>query len=95
MIAKRTLREFWRRTPAAAEPLKAWYADARAADWASPDMIRRRHASASSLRGHRVVFDIGGNKFRLVVPINYAYRAVYIGFVGTHADYDRIDAETV
>jgi len=95
VIAKRTLREFWRRSPPAAEPLKAWHADARAADRASPDMIRRRHASASSLRGHRVVFDIGGNKFRLVVHINYAYRVVSIRLVGTHADYDRIDAETV
>ena len=94
MIAKRTLRELWRRTPAA-EPLEAWHADVRAADWASPDMIRRRHARASIRRGHRVVFDIGDNKFRLVVHINYAYRVMYIRFVGTHADYDRIDAETV
>jgi mRNA interferase HigB len=95
IIAKRTLREFWRRRPQAEEPLKAWYADARTADWASPDMIKRRHASASVLPGNRVVFDIGGNKFRLVVHVNYHYRVVYIRFVGTHADYDRIDAETV
>jgi len=95
IIAKPTLREFWRRTPQAEEPLKAWYADARAADWTSPEVIRQRHARASVLRGNRVVFDIGGKKYRLVVRINYAYRVVYIRFVGTHADYDRIDAETV
>ena len=58
-------------------------------------MIKRQHASASLLRGNRVVFNLGGNKYRLVVRINYPYRVVYIRFVGTHADYDRIDAENV
>ena len=58
-------------------------------------MIRQRYRSASILRSNRVVFDIGGNKYRLVVRINYHYRVVYIRFVGTHAEYDRIDAETV
>lgn len=81
--------------PQAEEPLRAWYADARTADWASPDTIKRRHAGASVLRDNRVVFNIGGNKYRLVVRINYFYRVIYIRFVGTHADYDRIDAETV
>lgn len=95
IIAKRALREFWERVPRAEEPLLAWYADARAADWPSPDAIKRRHASASILRGNRVVFDIGGNRYRLVVRINYPYRIVYIRFIGSHADYDRIDAETV
>jgi mRNA interferase HigB len=95
IIAKRTLREFWRRVPQAEEPLSAWYADARKADWASPDAIRRRYRSASILRSNRVVFNIAGNKNRLVVRINYHYRVVYIRFVGTHAEYDRIEAETV
>jgi mRNA interferase HigB len=81
--------------PQAEGPLSAWYADARKADWASPDMIRQRYRSASILRSNRVVFDIGGNKYRLVVRINHHYRVVYIRFVGTHAEYDRIDAETV
>jgi len=95
IIAKRTLREFWWRVPQAQELLSAWYADARTADRASPDAIRRRYRSASILRGNRVVFNIAGNKYRLVVRINYHYRVVYIRFIGTHADYDRIDAETV
>jgi len=69
--------------------------NARTADWASPDAIRRRYRSASILRGNRVVFNIAGNKYRLVARINYHYRVVYIRFIGTHADYDRIDAETV
>ena len=85
IIAKRTLREFWRRTPQAQEPLRAWYATRE----------RRRHAGASVLPGNRVVFNIGGNRYRLVVRVNYAYRVVYIRFVATHADHDRIDAETV
>jgi mRNA interferase HigB len=81
--------------PQAEEPLRAWYADARTADWASPDMIKCRHASASIVRGNRVVFNIGGNRYRLMVRINFPCRVVYIRFVGSHADYDRIDAETV
>jgi mRNA interferase HigB len=95
IIAKRTLGEFWRRVPQAKEPLSAWHADAHKADWASPEAIRRRYRSASILRNNRVVFNIAGNRYRLVVRINYDYRVVYIRFVGTHAEYDRIDAETV
>jgi mRNA interferase HigB len=95
VISIRRLREFWWRVPQGMEPLLAWYADARKADWASPGAIKRRYPSASILPGNRVVFNIGGNKYRLVVRINYPYRVVYVRFVGTHADYDRIDAETV
>jgi mRNA interferase HigB len=95
IIAKRTLREFWRRVPQAKEPLSAWYADARSADGASPTAVRRRYRSASILQNNRVVFNIAGNRYRLVVRINYHYRVVYIRFVGTHAEYDRVDVETV
>jgi mRNA interferase HigB len=95
IIAKRTLREFWRRVPQAEEPLGAWYAEARTADWTSPDAVGRRYRSASILRNNRVVFNVAVNRYRLVVRINYAYRIVYIRFVGTHAGHDRIDAEMV
>jgi mRNA interferase HigB len=95
IIAKRALREFWRRVPEAQEPLSAWYADASKADWNMPSAIKARYATASILRNSRVVFNIAGNKYRLVVRINYPYRIVYVRFVGTHAEYDRIDAETV
>jgi mRNA interferase HigB len=81
--------------PEAQQALSAWYADASKADWETPAAIKLRYASASILRNSRVVFNIAGNKYRLVVRINYPYRIVYVRFVGTHAAYDRIDAETV
>lgn len=98
IIAKRTLRQFWEAHPrnwAARGPLEDWYAQARAADWATPAAVKAQFGDASILRGNRVVFNIGGNKFRLIVRINYPYRVVYVRFVGTHAEYDGVDAETV
>jgi mRNA interferase HigB len=95
IIAKRALRDFWRRVPQAEGSLRAWYADARAADWSSPDAVRRRYRSVTVRHNNRVVFNIAGNSYRLVVRINYPYRIVYIRFVGTHAEYDKIDTETV
>lgn len=95
VIAKRTLRAFWRRHPDAEGPLRAWYTEARKADWKQPQDVKDRFARASFVGRDRVVFDIGGNKYRLVVRVNYPYRLVYIRFVGTHAEYDRIDVERV
>ena len=76
-------------------PLQDWHAQVIAADWANPNELKRQFADASVLRNQRVVFNIGGNKYRLVVRINYAYRVVYVRFVGTHAEYDAIDAHTI
>lgn len=98
IIALSTLREFWEQNPAykdAAEPVRAWYRRALQADWASPPDVKRDFGSASILKDGRVVFNIAGNKYRLVVWINYAYRVVYIRFIGTHAQYDRIDAQVI
>jgi len=98
IIAKRTLRQFWERNARNAvsrTPLEDWFAQASAADWATPANLKAQFGDASILKGSRVVFNIAGNKFRLVVKINYPYRVVYIRFVGTHADYDAIDANTV
>lgn len=95
IIAKRTLRAFWEHRPQAKGPLEAWHQEVERADWATPSEINAQFRSASVLEGNRVVFNIGGNKYRLVVKINYPYRIVYIRFVGTHKDYDRIDAKTV
>ncbi len=95
IIALKTLREFWNRYPQAQQPLQAWYADARKATWNTPSDIRLVYRNASMLPDHRVVFDIKGNDFRLVVKINYHYGIVYIRFVGTHAEYDRIDATSI
>ena len=95
VIAKRTLREFWERHPGARQPLLDWYEAAERADWGAPNQVTARFASASILRNDRVVFNIKGNTYRLVVHIPYHRRRVYIRFVGTHAEYDIINAEEV
>lgn len=95
VIAKRPLRVFWRLHPSAEQPLKAWFAEAIRSDWSGPAAVKNRYPHASVLPGNRVVFNIGGNKYRLIVRINYAYRTVYIRFIGTHAEYDKINAEKV
>ena len=95
IIAKRTLRELWERRPDAEEPLLAWYREVEKEDWEQPSQIKEKYRSASFVKGNRVVFNIKGNDYRLVVRINYPYRMVYVRFVGTHADYDAIDVEEV
>ncbi len=97
IISRKTLREFWeRRQYADAEqPLKAWFQEASKADWPSPAAIKAAHGNASIVANHRVVFNIGGNKYRLVVKVNYPYRVMYIRFIGTHREYDQIDAKEI
>ena len=98
VIALSRLREFWEAYPAyadAREPILTWYRQALKADWASPSAVKSDFGSASILKDGRVVFNIAGNKYRLVVWINYAYRVVYIRFIGTHDQYDQIDAQTI
>jgi mRNA interferase HigB len=95
VIAKSALREFWGLHPDAEEPLLAWYREVEKEDWDTPEKVKARYRAASIVGDNRVVFNIKGNKYRLVVRINYPYRVVYIRFVGTHAGYDKIDAEEV
>ena len=76
-------------------PLRSWYGTVKRADWSGPVEIKGQYANASILSGNRVVFNIAGNKYRLIVRFNYAYRIGYIRFIGTHEQYDKIDAETV
>lgn len=95
IIAVRTLRDFWLHHPDAEQPLKSWYDEAKHAQWHSPQDIRNQYASASFVGRNRVVFNIKGNNFRLIVAVAYRFQAVYIKFVGTHTQYDRIDAATV
>jgi mRNA interferase HigB len=98
IIAKRTLRQFWerdRRYADAQRALEDWHAQVSRADWATPVDVKAHYGDASILKGSRVVFNISGNKYRLIVKINYPYRVVYIRFVGTHAEYDKVDAETI
>ena len=93
-----TLKKFWDESPAfrdSREPALAWYRHVLKADWDSPVSVKADFATASILKDGRVVFNIAGNKYRIVVWINYTYRVVYIRFIGTHAQYDAIDAQTV
>jgi len=95
VIKKKTLVDFWQKHAGAKAPLNAWFREAKAANWQSPQAIKNRYRSADFLPGNRVIFNIGGNKYRLVVKVAYVSGLVYIRFVGTHAEYDKIDAETV
>jgi len=98
VIALSTLKAFLERDPAyadAREPVMAWYRQVRAADWATPVEVKRAIGTASILKDGRAVFNIAGNKYRIVVWINYPYRVVYIRFIGTHRRYDAIDAQTI
>jgi mRNA interferase HigB len=95
IIARKALRQFWEQHPDAEQALKAWYHDAKQAAWISPNDIRQVYATASIIANNRVVFNIRGNRYRLVVAINYGYQIIYIRFVGTHQEYDQIDAATI
>lgn len=95
IIARRTLREFGEDAPAAKPALDAWYHEARKADWKTPNDIKARYRQASIVGNNRVVFNIAGNKYRLVVRIDYSASIIFIRFIGTHADYDKIDVEEI
>lgn len=95
VIAIKRLRDFWRLHPDAEQALKAWYKEAEAASWRNSTDIKKRYASASIVGSDRVVFNIGGGKYRLVVHINYAFQVVYVRFIGTHRAYDGIDVRTI
>lgn len=95
VIAVSTLRAFWAQHPSAEQPLKAWYAEATCATWSQPADIKGQYRSASVLKNRRVVFNIKGNDYRLVVAIAYKLHIVYVKFVGTHQEYDAVDAETI
>jgi mRNA interferase HigB len=95
IIAKKMLKEFWVNEPAAQAALAAWHAEAKNAEWSAPADVKARYATASVLKDGRVVFNIGGNKYRLVVWINYEFFTIYVRFVGTHKQYDEIDAQTI
>jgi mRNA interferase HigB len=97
IIAVSTLREFWIRSGRsdAEQPLRTWVQVVRAADWSKPTDVKQMFRSVDILRSGRAIFDIGGNKYRLVVAIHYRGKRVYVRFIGTHSEYDKIDAETV
>jgi mRNA interferase HigB len=95
LIAISTVRDFWVLHPDSEQPLKAWVDEVRSAEWYSPAHIKRLYRSASILKGGRVVFNIAGNKYRLAVQVAYHAQIVFIKFLGTHSEYDNIDAQTI
>jgi len=95
VIAKKILRDFWTKHPDCEQQLKAWYQEADKALWNGPRDIKKDYPSASFLADNRVVFNIKGNHYRLVIRLNYAYKMLWVRFIGTHAQYDRIDASII
>jgi mRNA interferase HigB len=95
VIALKALRDFWATHPQAEGPLKAWYALVSKAEWAGPADVRAQFNSADFVADNRVIFNIGGNKYRLIVRVAYLHKRVLIKFVGTHNEYDKINPETV
>ncbi len=95
VVAVGTLRAFWLQHPDAEQPLKAWFEEASKAAWTQPSDIKVQYRSASILKNRRVVFNIKGNEYRLVVAIAYRLQIVYVKFIGTHQQYDAIDAHTI
>lgn len=97
VISRKTLIEFYKQPNRADAkgPLEAWYAEARHAQWATPAEVKAQYGSASIIGDNRVVFNIAGNKYRLIVKINYHSKTVFVRFVGTHQEYDKINAEEV
>ena len=95
VIAKKILREFWEKHSDCEQQLKSWYQEASNAEWTSPNEIKSEYPSASILSNNRIVFNIKGNNYRLIIKINYDYQIVWIRFIGTHSEYDRINANEI
>lgn len=95
VIVRKLLSDYWKKEPPSEDALKAWFAEAQNAEWTQPADIQKLYRNASILKDCRVVFNICGNKYRLVVRINYNYKVVYIRFIGTHKEYDAIDVGTI
>jgi len=95
VIAKKILREFWEKHQDAEQQLKTWFKEASNASWKNPNELKAEYAKASILKSGRVVFNIFGNKYRLVVDINYDRQWVFIRFIGTHDEYNKIDADKI
>ena len=95
VIAKKILRDFWEEQTDSEQPLKTWYKEASKAKWLSPNDIKSEYLKASILKNGRAVFNICGTKYRLIVKINYSRRWVFIRFIGSHTQYDKIEADKI
>ncbi|HAV9958211.1 TPA: type II toxin-antitoxin system HigB family toxin [Escherichia coli] len=95
IISVKTLRDFWAKNPDAEQPLKAWVDEVTKADWTNPAEIKEQYRTASILKNRRVVFNIKGNDYRLIVAIAYQRGWMFVKFIGTHKEYDAIDADKI
>lgn len=97
VVSRAALREFWEQPiyQDSEQPLKSWYEEAKNANWQNPQDIKALYRNASFVGNNRVVFNIHGNKYRLIVAVNYKFAMVYVRFVGSHAEYDKVDATTI
>lgn len=95
VIAKKILREFWKKHSDCEQQLKTWYQETSKAEWKDTKIIKREYPTASFLGDNRIVFNIKGNHYRLIIRVNYDYQIVWIRFIGTHAEYDKIDASKI
>lgn len=95
IFAKSTLRQFWENYPDSEQYLKTWYDTAMSSDWKTPIDVKKSYANASILKDGRIVFNIKGNTYRLIAKINFEKQWIFIRFIGTHAEYDKIDANKI
>jgi len=95
VVSRKTLLQFWERHADSKEPLSVWFVAASKAEWKTPQDIKDQFGAVDFVGDNRAIFNIGGNKYRLIVHISYTYKGALIKFVGTHAAYDRINAETI
>ncbi|MEM9275113.1 MAG: type II toxin-antitoxin system HigB family toxin [Cyanobacteria bacterium P01_F01_bin.143] len=95
IIARKTLRNFWEKYPDSEQPLKAWFDEASRANWQSPSDIKSLYRNASFIANNRVIFNIKGNDYRLIIHVRYDISIIFIRFIGTHKEYDKIDAAII
>jgi mRNA interferase HigB len=95
IFAKSTLRDFWEKFPDSEQYLKTWYDTAYSSNWKTPNDVKKSYANASILKNNRIVFNIKGNSYRLVIKFNFEQQLAFVRFIGTHVDYDKIDANNI
>lgn len=95
VFAKKTLREFWTKHPDSEQQLKSWYREVEKSEWQNSNELKREYPSASIVGDNRVIFNIKGNNYRLIVKINFYYQMMWIRFIGTHKEYDKVDATKI
>lgn len=95
ILAKSTLREFWKKHAESEQYLKTWYDTAKNSDWKTPNDVKNTYANASILKNERIIFNIKGNDYRLVTKFNFEKSWIFIRFIGTHAEYDKINANSI